>query len=116
MYRGRISAYVKPCILRFIDLLRTCMLIYSVDIQHFIFGVEDPALNLIFLLIKRYIIYVRSYKYLFVPQVVVNQILKRICTDKGNLSDIMFCSKWNAFLRDGKILAEHYSKSFNVCV
>ena len=56
------------------------MFIYSLNIQHFIFAVEDPSLNLIFLLIKRYIIHLRSYKLSFVPQVVVNQLLQRICT------------------------------------
>ena len=80
-----------------------------------IVGVEDPALNLIFLIIKKYIIYVRSYKLPFVPQVVVNQILQRICSDKGNLSDRLFCNKWNSFL-DMVKLAERYRKSFNVCV
>ena len=100
-------------VLKFID--PQGMFIYSLDITHFIFGVEDPALNLIFLIIKKYIIYVRSYKLPFVPQVVVNQILQRICSDKGNLSDRLFCNKWNSFL-DMVKLAERYRKSFNVCV
>ena len=100
-------------VLQFID--PQGMFIYSLDITHFIFGVEDPALNLIFLIIKKYTIYVRSYKLPFVPQVVVNQILQRICSDKGNLSDRLFCKKWNSFM-DMVKLAERYRKSFNACV
>ena len=66
---------------------------HNIDIKHFIFGVEDPALNLIFLLMKKYIMYIKSYKLSFVPKVILNQILQRICADKGNLSYRMFCSK-----------------------
>ena len=50
----------------------------------FIFGVQNTAINLIILIIKKYAIHIRSYKQAFIPNVVVKQIIQRVRVDEKN--------------------------------
>ena len=60
----------------------------------FIFGVQDSALNLMFLIIKRVIIRSRTYKQYNLPTVLHRNILRRIICDKAALTDIKCQQKW----------------------
>ena len=63
----------------------------------FIFGVQNSALNLIILILKKYIIYIRSFKQAFIPNVVVKQILQRVRIDGKTLRTEAFLSKLQDF-------------------
>ena len=63
----------------------------------FIFGVQNSALNLIILILKKYIIHIRSFKQAFIPNVVVKQILQRVRIDEKTLRIETFLSKWQDF-------------------
>lgn len=63
----------------------------------FVFGVEDTALNLIFILIKRAIIQCRTHTKICYPQSILKTILHRIIIDHDTLNKIQFQSKWHNY-------------------
>ena len=71
--------------------------VHSIDIESFIFGVHDSALNLMFLLIKKAIIGSRSYKQYNSPAVLYRNVLRRILSDRSTLTDIKFQQKWQEY-------------------
>ena len=64
----------------------------------FIFGVNNLALNMIFLIVKKYILYVRTFKLAFSSKHVMQQIYDRIIVDKRVLSQYKFNIKWVKFI------------------
>ena len=79
-------------IFRKIDPLSTWVGIMQVEI--FLFGVEDPAQNLIILLIKKYILNVRTYNLKFSINNIMNQIYTRIILESKTMSRERFSNKW----------------------
>ena len=63
----------------------------------FIFGVNNLALNMIFLIVKKYMLYVRTFKLAFSSKHVIQQIYDRIIVDKRLLSQYKFSIKWVKF-------------------
>ena len=69
--------------------------------QEFIFGVQDQALNIIFLIIKYYIILQRGINESFLPHLIIQEIRNRISIDKKNLREPSFKEKWANYLQLG---------------
>ena len=57
-------------------------------------GVENPSQNLILLLIKKYILNVRTYKLRYSIDNIIYQILRRIVLESKTMSFEMFNNKW----------------------
>ena len=68
--------------------------VQCIDIEKFIFGVHDSALNLMFLRIKKAIIRSRTYKQYNSPSVLYRNVLRRISFDKAA---IKFQQKWQEY-------------------
>ena len=66
-------------------------------IEDFLFGLEDSAQNVILLLIKRYILNVRTHKLRFSIVHMIQQIYKRIMLDRKMMSSVKFIEKWQYF-------------------
>ena len=81
--------------LQYIDPLKTIFV--NTTLQDFIFGVDNTAINAIFLIMKKYVCYVRGYKKHFSNKSLVQQILRRIAVDYKLLSPIKFSKKWLSF-------------------
>ena len=58
---------------------------------------NNLALNMIFLIVKKYILYVRTFKLAFSSKHVMQQIYDRIIVDKRVLSQYKFNIKWVKF-------------------
>ena len=71
--------------------------VQSIDIDNFIFGVQDSAMNLMLLLIKKAIIRSRTYKQYNSPSVLFRNVLRRIIADKAALTDTKFQQKWQEY-------------------
>ena len=63
------------------------------EIEDFLFGLEDSAQNVILLLIKRYILNVRTHKLRFLIIHIFQQIYKRIMLDRKMMSSVKFMEK-----------------------
>ena len=73
------------------------LFVQNIDIENFIFGVHDSALNLMLLLMKKAIISSRTYKQYNSPSVLYRKILRRIVSDKAALTSIKFQQKWQGY-------------------
>ena len=73
----------------------------TIQIANFLFGVDDPALNVIFLILKRYIMNVRSYKNTFSLNNAMNQIYRRIRFENKVLKSKLFNCKWQSYQHIG---------------
>ena len=82
-------------IFRRIDPFSTCF--GKLEIESFLFGVEDPAQNVIILVLKKYILNVRTYKLQFSINNVMRQIFRRIVLDLKTMSWERFIIKWQSF-------------------
>ena len=69
----------------------------TIESEEFIFGVKEPALNTIFLLLKQYIMNTRTYKSVFSPNVLLKRVLRRIYSDKVTQSEANFNKKWGRY-------------------
>ena len=82
-------------IFRKIDPFNTCLGI--MQMESFLFGVEDPAQNVIILLIKKYILNVRTFKLKFSINNIMNQIFTRIVLESKTMIWESFFNKWQGF-------------------
>ena len=91
-------ANTKKCILEVFAIIdpsrNVCQTIES---EEFIFGVKEPALNTIFLLLKQYIMSTRTHKSVFSPNVLLKRVLRRIYSDKVKQSEATFNKKWGRY-------------------
>ena len=71
--------------------------ILQIQCEEFIFGVEDSALNLVFLIIKKRLIEARTYKRKMSINSIENEILKRIYVDRMKMDICKFRRKWDNF-------------------
>ena len=78
-----------------IDPFSTCF--GEMEIQSFLFGVEDPAQNVIILVLKKYILNVRTYKLHFSINNIMRQIFRRIILDSKMMNLDRFIKKWQCF-------------------
>ena len=69
----------------------------QIQCEEFIFGVEDSALNLVFLIIKKRLIEARTYKRKVSINSIENEILKRIYVDRMKMNICKFRRKWDNF-------------------
>ena len=69
----------------------------NMQVENFLFGVEDPAQNPIILLIKKYILNVRTYNLIFSINNIMNQIYKKIILESKTMSWERFSNKWQGF-------------------
>ena len=67
------------------------------DIEDFLFGVGHSALNVMILLLKKYILNIRTYKRTFSVTYIAQQIYRRIILDKKTLRAEKFTEKWYDF-------------------
>ena len=67
----------------------------TVQIADFLLGVDNPALNVIFL--KKYIMKVRSYKNTFSLNNAMNQIYRRIMLENKVVKSELFSCKWQSY-------------------
>ena len=82
-------------IFRQVDPFSTCL--GRLPAESFLFGVEDPAQNVIILLIKKYILNVRTYKLKFILNNVMHQIFTRIVLESKTMRQEKFTNKWQGF-------------------
>ena len=71
----------------------------DIALEEFVFGVEKPALNTIFLVIKKYILNVRTYKLNYSVDYVLQEIFRRIILDMRRLKRCTFLNKWQNYQR-----------------
>ena len=76
------------------DLLNTNYLLDNITQKEYLFGVNDPACNLLCLTINSYLYRKRMLNDGFSVRELLNDIYKRIITDKHTLSDGQFHTKW----------------------
>ena len=76
------------------DLLNTNYLLDNITQEEYLFGVNDPACNLLCLTIKSYLYRKRMLNDGFSVRELLNDIYKRVITDKHTLSDGQFHTKW----------------------
>ena len=69
----------------------------TIQITDFLFGVDDPALNVVFLILKKYIMNVRTYKNTFSLSNAMNQIYRRIMLENKVLKSELFSCKWQRY-------------------
>ena len=69
----------------------------QIQCEDFIFGVEDSALNLVFLIIKKRLIEAKTYKRKVSINSIENEILKRIYVDRMKMNICKFRRKWDNF-------------------
>ena len=67
------------------------------QIADFLFGVDDPALHVIFFILKKYIMNVRTYKSTFSLNNAMNQIYRRIMFENKVLKCELFNCKWQSY-------------------
>lgn len=66
----------------------------NISREEFIFGVDDCATNLIYLIIKKHISDLRGYQKPFNAEILLRELYKRIIADKNSLTDMSFSVKW----------------------
>ena len=71
--------------------------ILQIQCEEFIFGVEDSALNLVFVIKKKRLIEARTYKGKMSINSIENEILKRIYVDRMKMNTCKFRRKWDNF-------------------
>ena len=67
------------------------------EVENVLFGVDDSALNVITLLLKKYILNARTYKLKLTMAYISQQIFRRIVLDKKTMRLEHFTKKWQNF-------------------
>ena len=69
----------------------------QMEVENVLFGVDDSALNVIILLLKKYILNARTYKLKLTMAYISQQIFRRIVLDKKTMRLEHFTKKWQNF-------------------
>ena len=85
------------------------------EIEDFLFGVEHSALNVMILLIKKYILEIRTYNLTFSVSYIMHQIYIRIILDKKTMMCDKFTEKWCDFYHLVQQAFIYWESKSNVC-